>query len=180
MVLLGIILLLLGVAVGVVSVVAAQSSTGLVHLQAFGLQRDAHAVELCVTGALAVLLFCIGWALLAARARRRARVRRDEREQERIADVERSAEAERTEHARRLEERGLRHEDLQQREDALVEREDTVNAREQEVARLEAAYRERVGPSVADVVTGRAEGNVAQGTAQWADDGTGHPDASRG
>jgi flagellar biosynthesis/type III secretory pathway M-ring protein FliF/YscJ len=179
MVLLGIILLLLGVAVGVVSIIAAQSATGLVHVAAFGFQRDAHAIELFVAGAVAVLLFCIGWAILAARARRRARIRRDEREQERIADVERAAEAERTEHERRLEEGGLRNEDLQRREDELVERENAADAREQEVARLEAAYREKVGPSRADVVTGRAQGNVAEGTAHWVDDGTDNPDAPR-
>lgn len=178
MVLLGIILLLLGVAVGVVAVTAAQS-TGLVHMAAFGLQRDSRPIELIIAGAVAVLLFCLGWALLAARARRRARVRRDERERERLADVERAAEAERTEHERRLEEAGLRQEDLQRREDDLAERETAVDAREREVARLEAAYREKVGPSVADVVTGRAEGNVAEGTAQWADNSTDNPDTPR-
>lgn len=163
MVLLGIILLLLGVAVGVVSVVAAQSSTATVHVEALGLQRDAHALELFIAGAVAVLLFCIGWAILAARARRRARIRRDERERERLADVERAAEAERTEHERRIEEGGLRHEDLQRREDALLERENAVTAREQEVARLEGHYGQGARPSA-------TEGNVAEGTAEWADE----------
>lgn len=171
MVLLGIILLLLGVAVGVVAVIAAQSTTATVHVEALGLQRDAHALELFVAGAVAVLLFCIGWAILAARARRRARLRREEREQERLADVERAAEAERTEHERRLEEGGLHHEALQRREDALLERENAVSAREQEVARLEGHYGQGVHPSV-------AEGHVAEGTAGWADE-TDTPDQGR-
>lgn len=169
MVLLGFILVLLGIAVALVSVTAAQSQPQTVHLEAFGLQRDASTMELVIAGALAVLLFCLGWAAIASRARRRARIRRDEREEERMADLERAAEAERTEHERRLEDAGLRNEDLQRREDDLAERSRALDGREHEVGRLEAAYRDKVGPSVADVVTGRAEGRVSEGTATWTD-----------
>lgn len=182
MVLLGIILLVIGAALAALALTGALASTSTVHLEAFGLQRDSAPVELVIVGGVAVLLFCIGWAAIASRARRVARTRRERREEERLADVERAAESERTEHARRMEEAGLRDEDFTRREselaarhEELTTRHDELAAREQDLSRREAEYRQQVGPSVADVVTGRAEGNVADGTAEWVDDGTDTP-----
>ncbi|HET7397415.1 MAG TPA: hypothetical protein VFJ94_02740 [Intrasporangium sp.] len=170
MILLGLLLILLAVGVGAVTTAAATSQSATTRVAMFGLERNAHLIELVVAGALTVLLFALGWALVSAALRRRARVRREERASERVAEAERAAESARLEHERRLEEAGLRDEDLRRRESALDERQDRLDARERELDRLEAAYREKVGPSVADVVTGRAEGNVREGTATWSDE----------
>ena len=86
----------------------------------------------------------------------------------RLADLERTAEADRVEQERRFEEASLQDEDLRSRESRLDEWAEELDAREREVARLEDAYKQRVDPSVADVVTGRAEGSVSEGTAHWA------------
>ncbi|WP_347350734.1 hypothetical protein [Intrasporangium sp.] len=183
MVLAGLILMALGVLVGAVSIVAAKGAAGPVHVDAFGLQRDASALELVIVGGVAVLLFCLGWAAIAGRARHRTRIRRQQREEERLADVERAASAERTEHERRMQEGGVRDEDLKRREaelvardKALVARQDQLDLREQHLDRRETEWRSQVRPSVADVVTGRAKGSVAEGTAQWVDDSAGGPD----
>ncbi|MDN5797792.1 MAG: hypothetical protein L0H79_18880 [Intrasporangium sp.] len=194
MVLSGLILMALGIVVGAVAAVGAYGATGPVHVEAFGLQRDASALELVIGGGIAVLLFCLGWAALTSRVRHRTRLRREQREEERLADVERASAAERTEHERRMEEAGLRDEDLRRREselaardkeaddrlgarqDELAARQEQLEAREGELARREAQWRQQVGPSVADVVTGRAKGAVSEGTAEWVDDGTAGPD----
>lgn len=168
MILLGIILLLLGAGLGTATFLGVRDETGTVQLEALGFSRASQPLELVALGAIAMLLFALGWALVAASARRRARIRRDERETERLADLERTAEADRAEQERRFEEASLRDEDLRSRETRLDAWAQELDAREQEVARLEQAYQERVGPSVADVVTGRAEGSVAEGTAHWA------------
>lgn len=174
MALLGVILLLLGAAVGVLTYVATHPATTKVAITALGLTRDATPFELVLYGAVAMLLLALGWALLSAAARRRARLRREEKEQARLAEVEENAEATRREHEQRLEEAGLRDEDLQRRENELAARHEGLDTREaelghreQEVSLREAELREREQPSVADVVTGRAHGNVHEGTASW-------------
>ena len=168
MALLGIILLVLGAGVGIAAFLGVRDETGTVQLQALGFSRDSQPLELVAVGAIAMLLCALGWALVAAAARRRARIRRDEREAERLADLERTAEADRVEQERRFEEASLRDEDLRSRESRLDEWAKELDTREREVARLEDAYKQRVDPSVADVVTGRAEGSVSEGTAHWA------------
>jgi len=168
MVLLGIILLLLGAGLGIAAFLGVRDETGTVQLQALGFSRDSHPLELVAVGAIAMLLVALGWALVAAAARRRARIRRDEREAERLAGLERTAEADRLEQERRFDDASLRDEDLRSRESRLDEWAEELDAREREVARLEDAYKQRVDPSVADVVTGRAEGSVSEGTAHWA------------
>ena len=160
MILLGIILLLLGAGLGIAAFLGVRDETGTVQLQALGFSRDSHPLELVAVGAIAMLLVALGWALVAAAARRRARIRRD--------DLERPAEADRVEQERRFEEASLQDEDLRSRESRLDEWAEELDAREREVARLEDAYKQRVDPSVADVVTGRAEGSVSEGTAHWA------------
>ncbi|MDV3219799.1 hypothetical protein [Intrasporangium sp.] len=167
MVLLGIILLLLGAGLGAAAFLGVRDETGTVQLEALGFSRDSQPLELVGIGIGAMLLFALGWALVAASARRRARVRRDEREASRIAEIERSAESDRLEQERRFEEASLRDEDLRRRESNLDTWAQELDAREREVARLEEAYREKVNPSVADVVAGRAEGSVTEGTAHW-------------
>lgn len=167
MVLLGLILVILGAGLGALAFVGARGGAGTVHIEALGFTREAPPVEIFVIGVVAMLLVALGWALLAASARRRARARRADREAERIADLEDAAESERREHERRFEEASMRDDDFRRREEALAARAADLDAREREVARLEAAYRETVSPSVADVVTGRAEGNVTAGTAHW-------------
>lgn len=161
MILLGLILLLAGVGAATLAFMATSGQPGTIEVEALGFTRQVSALELVVLGAAATLLVCLGWAAVAASTRRRARLRREERDHERLAEVERAAESERAEFDRRLAEGGARDEDLNRREDELY-------AREQELARREAEWRDREGPSVADVVTGRAEGSVADGTAQWA------------
>lgn len=167
MALLGIILLLLGAGLGIAAFLGVRDETGTVQLEALGFSRASQPLELVLLGAIAMLLFALGWALMAAAARRRARIRRDEREAERLADLERTAESDRVEQERRFEEASLRDEDLRSRENRLDAWAQELDRREQEVARLEEARQERVDPSVADVVTGRAEGSVSEGTAHW-------------
>lgn len=178
MALLGVILLLLGAAVGVLTYVATHPATTTVAITALGLTRNATPFELVLYGAVAMLLLALGWALLAAAARRRARLRREEKERARLAEVEEGAEATRREHEQRLQEAGLRDEDLRRRENELSARHDGLDTREaelghreQEVSAREAELREREQPSVADVVTGRAHGNVHEGTASWHPEG---------
>ena len=150
MALLGVILLLAGAGAGVVAYLATRGAAGPVTVTAFGLSRDASPVELVLYGAVAVL-----------------------RASARISEVEESAETARLEHERRFEEAGLRDDDLRRRESELAARHEGLDTREAELARREAEWREREGPSRADVVTGRAEGSVADGTARWTDDQAG-------
>jgi len=170
MALLGVILLLVGVGAGVVAYLATHAASGTVAVAAFGFTRNATPLELVVYGAVAVLLFALGWALVSAAARRRARLRRQDKETTRLTEAEESAEAARLDHERRIQEAGLRDEDLRRRESELSARHEGLDTREAELSRREAEWREREGPSVADVVTGRAEGNVNEGTASWTDE----------
>lgn len=178
MALLGVILLLLGAAVGVLTYVATHPATTTVAITALGLTRNATPFELVLYGAAAMLLLALGWAALSAAARRRVRLRREEKERARLAEVEEGAEATRREHEQRLQEAGLRDEDLRRRENELSARHEGLDTREaelghreQEVSAREAELREREQPSVADVVTGRAHGNVHEGTASWHPEG---------
>ena len=183
--LLGVILLLIGAGAAVVTYVGASAATSTVALTAFGFTRTVSPLELAAYGAAAVLLLALGWALLAASARRRAKARRADKEAARLAEVEDKAAADRREQERRIEEAGLRDEDLRRRESDLTARHEGLDAREREfeardteLSRRESEWRERQGPSVADVVTGRAQGSVHDGTAAWADGDTstpGHP-----
>jgi len=170
MALLGVILLLVGAGVGVVSYLATHAAAGTVAVTAFGFTRNATPLELVVYGAAAVLLFALGWALVSAAARRRARLRREEKEAARVTELEENAEAARLDHERHLQEAGLRDEDLRRRESELSARHEGLDTREAELSRREAEWREREGPSVADVVTGRADGSVNEGTASWVDE----------
>lgn len=190
---LGIVLLILGGGLGSAAFIGARGETVTIPLRAFGFSRDATPLELFVIGAAAALMFCIGWALVAAALRRRARIRREDHERERIAqlqhqieseranhereieseraDHERETQAQRAEYESHLERAALRDEDLRRRDDELSERSRHLEAQEHAVNRLEVAYKEQVRPSVADVVTGRARGQVSQGTAEWTDVG---------
>ena len=170
MALLGVILLLAGAGAGVVAYLATRAAAGPITVTAFGFSHDASPFELVLYGAVAVLLFAIGWALLSAAARRRARLRREDRASAQISEIEQDAETARVEHERRFEEAGLRDDDLRRRESELAARHEGLDTREAELSRREAEWRERAGPSVADVVTGRAEGSVNDGTASWSGD----------
>ena len=170
MALLGVILLLLGAGAGVATYLATHAATGTTAVSAFGFTRNATPLELAIYGAVAVLLFALGWALISAAARRRARAHREKKETARLSEVEEKAETARLDHERRFGEAGRRDEDLRRRESELSARHEGLDKREVELERREAEWREREGPSVADVVTGRAEGNVHEGTASWADD----------
>lgn len=181
MALLGVVLLLLGAGAGVVTYLASHAAAGTIAVTALGFTRNATALELAVYGAVTVLLVALGWALVAAAARRRARQRRELKETERVETIRREAETARVEQERRFEEASLRDEDLRRRENELTARHEGLDTRESELstrdaelARREAEWREREGPSVADVVTGRAEGSVHEGTATWAGTGDGH------
>jgi membrane protein implicated in regulation of membrane protease activity len=169
MALIGVILLLIGAGAAVLTYIGAQAAGGTIALTALGFSRTVTPVELALYAAVSVLLLALGWALLSAAARRRARARREDKEAARLAEVEEKAETARLDHERRVEESGLRDEDLRRREAELTSRHDDLDTREAELARREAEWRERQGPSVADVVTGRAKGNVHEGTASWTD-----------
>lgn len=170
MALLGVILLLLGAGAGVVAYLATRGAAGTVTVTAFGLSRAATPLELVIYGAVAVLLFALGWAMVSAAARRRSRQRREDKETARVTEAEQNADDARRDHERELRESGLRDEDLRRRESELAARHEGLDTREAELARREDEWREREGPSVADVVTGRAEGRVSEGTAAWTDD----------
>ncbi|MEP7332689.1 MAG: hypothetical protein ABI692_11410 [Terracoccus sp.] len=181
MILLGIVVLLIGVGAGAVTYVATTGRNATIAVEALGFTRTASAIELAAYGLVAALVFCLGWALIAAGLRRRGRVKRDDRERARIDELERRAGADRAESERRFEEAGRRDEDLRRRDDDLGHREkevslrhDRLDAREQQVSRGEQAlsrrqreFEEQRKPSVADVVSGRAQGNVHDGTAEW-------------
>ena len=174
MALIGVVLLLIGAGAAVVTYIGAQAAGGTIALTALGFTRNVSPLELALYAAVSVLLLALGWALLSAAARRRARARREDKEAARLGEVEEKAETARLDHERRFEEAGLRDEDLQRREAELTARHEGLDSRESELARREAEWRDRQGPSVADVVTGRAEGNVHEGTASWTDDTTGN------
>ncbi|OFE15291.1 hypothetical protein BA895_06000 [Humibacillus sp. DSM 29435] len=181
MILLGIVVLLVGVGAGAVTYLATAGRDGTIAVEALGFTRTASAIELAAYGLAAALVFCIGWALISAGLRRRGRVKRDERERARIDELERRASADRAESERRFEEAGRRDEDLRRRDDDLGRREkevslrhDRLDVREQQVASAEQAlahrrqeFEEQLRPSVADVVAGRAQGSVHDGTAEW-------------
>ncbi|WP_404389082.1 hypothetical protein [Humibacillus xanthopallidus] len=180
MALIGVILLLIGAGAAVLTYIGAQAAGGTIALTALGFTRNVSPVELALYAAVAVLLLALGWALLSAAARRRARARREEKEAARLAEVEEKAETARLEQERRVEDAGLRDEDLRRRETELTSRRDDLDSREAELARREAEWRDRQAPSVADVVTGRAEGNVHEGTASWTDDAAGRREGTYG
>jgi hypothetical protein len=181
MILLGLILILLGAALGVLVYLAATPQTQTIELSEFGWKRDFGALELVVIGGAAVLLIWLGWVAMSAVMRRRARLRREEREQERYADLERTHNDYRTETERRFEDARVRDEDFARREEQIRTRQAEIELREDELARRETAWRDRQSPSVADVVTGRAEGRVSDGSAEWVDDGSTRPlDAPHG
>src|SRR6478752_7258492 len=69
MALLGVVLLLLGIGAGATAFVAARSTASTLTVTAFGFSRNVTALELVLYGAIALLLFALGWALLAASAR---------------------------------------------------------------------------------------------------------------
>lgn len=167
MVVIGLVLLLLGAGVGTGAYLSLRDETGLITLSALGFSRDAHPMELVGLGAVAMLLVWFGVALLAGAGRRRSRVRREEREAERVQELEDAVESERLNAEERLRQAGARDDDLRQREAALAGHLKEVQAREAELARREAEWRQHTDPSVADVVMGRAHGNVQQGTAGW-------------
>ena len=181
MILIGIVILLVGVGAGAVTYLATAGRDGSIAVEALGFTRNASAIELAAYGVVAALIFCIGWALIAAGLRRRGRVKRDERERVRIDELERRAAAERADNERRFEEAGRRDEDLKRRDDDLGRRErevsvrhDRLDTREQQVSQAEQTltrrqeeFEEQLRPSVADVVAGRAKGSVHDGTAEW-------------
>ena len=135
MALLGVILLLAGIGAGVYAYVGTHAETATTTVTALGFSREATPLELVGFGALAVLLFAIGWALLSASARRRARARRVAREDSRVGELEERSESDRLEHERRFEEAGLRDEDLRRREAELAARHEGLNQREAELDR---------------------------------------------
>ena len=151
MALLGVILLLLGAGAAVVAYLATRGEAGTVAVTAFGFSRNATPVELMLYGAVTVLLFALGWALLSAAARRRVRQRREEKSEARVTELEEKTEEVRRDHERRLDEAELRDEDLRRREDEIAARHEGLNTREAELDRREAEWREREGSSVADV-----------------------------
>lgn len=181
MILLGIVVLLIGVGAGAVTYLATGGRSGTIAVEALGFTRTASAIELAAYGLVAALVFCLGWALIAAGLRRRGRVKRDERERERVDALERRAAADRADSDRRFEEAGRRDEDLSRRDSEIGRRErevsvrhDRLDAREQQLSRDEQQltrrqeeFEERLKPSVADVVAGRAAGSVHDGTAEW-------------
>lgn len=176
MVLLGLILVALGLAVGVIAYLGAAGQTQTLELTAVGWTRAFSVLELLVIGAVAVLLVWLGWAAISSTLRRRARARREQREQERYAELERTHNDYVSESERRLEEGRLRDEDFARREEQIRTRQAELELREDEISRRETARRDQPGqerPTVADVVTGRAEGRVSDGTARWADDESG-------
>ncbi len=181
MILLGIVVLLIGVGAGAVTYLATRGRSGTVAVEALGFTRTASAIELAAYGLVAALVFCLGWALIAAGLRRRSRVKRDEHERERIGALERRAAADHADSDRRFEEAGRRDEDLSRRDSELGRREREVSVRhdrldareeqisrdEQDLTRRQEEFEESLKPSVADVVAGRAQGSVHDGTAEW-------------
>src|SRR5215471_19281714 len=136
MALLGVILLLAGIGAGVYAYVGTHATTDTTTVTAFGFSREATPLELVAYGAIAMLLFALGWALLSASARRRGRVRREEREGSRVAELEERSESDRLDYERRLDEAGLHDEDLRRRESQLSARHEGLDQREAELARL--------------------------------------------
>src|SRR5215204_6205280 len=111
MALIGVILLLIGAGAAVATYIGARAASGTIALTAFGFTRNVSPLELAIYAAVAVLLIALGWALIAAAARRRARARREDKEAARLAEVEERAESRRLDQDRRLEQGGLRDED---------------------------------------------------------------------
>lgn len=175
MILLGLILIVLGAALGLVAWLAATPTAQTIELSEFGFTRASGPLELLIIGGAAVLLVWLGWAAMSATMRRRARLRREEREHERYAELERTHADYRTETDRRFEEARLRDEDFVRREEQLQTRQAEIDLREEELARRETAWRDR--PSVADVVTGRATGSVTRGGAEYVGDRADGPEA---
>ena len=96
MILLGIILILLGLALGAVLVLATQGETQHLQLDQGPISINVHPLWLVVGGALAMLLVWWGWAAIRGSARRKVRTRKENKELERQAAADRAA-AERAE-----------------------------------------------------------------------------------
>lgn len=185
MIVIGILLLLLGAGVGAFAWFGLADETGRIMVSALGLSFEASPFQLVVLGALGMALLALGWAALAARARRAARERRERQHATALAEERDKSAAQRTQLEQQFEQAQLRDEDFSRRErelsaraDGLEGREHELNLRDRELSRRETEWRDRMPPSRADVLAGRAVGNVADGTARWVDQPEGAPAAS--
>lgn len=99
MILLGLILIVVAVAAGIVLVLATQSLTEPVELAAGGFQVSVIPLVLVIAGAAVMFVLWLGLAMVRGSIRRKTRRRKEAKEAERQAELE--AEARREEEARR-------------------------------------------------------------------------------
>jgi flagellar basal body-associated protein FliL len=157
-ILLGLILVLLAIAAGVLLFLATQSLSAPVDLDAAGYQVGMTPLALLVTGAVVMLVFWLGLALIRGSVRRRRRPVREAKEAQRQAELEeniRADERSRAEetHQSALAERDRVHDDeLQSRlADRDRERDEEFAGRQRDAEeRIRADERSRVERELAD------------------------------
>lgn len=179
MLVLGLLVVIVAIAAGVLLFLATQSLTTPVNLDAAGISVGMTPLALIIAGAVVLLLLWLGLALLRGSARRRARPRREAKEAQRQAEFEENIRADERNRAEETHQQAIAERDRvreQEFESRLAERdrareEEYASRRSEEESRIRADERARVERELADrqsaavAAGGGALGGAATGTA---------------
>ncbi|HET8765866.1 MAG TPA: hypothetical protein VFM86_00930 [Pedococcus sp.] len=184
MLVLGLLVVIVAIAAGVLLFLATQSLTTPVNLDAAGISVGMTPLALIIAGAVVLLLLWLGLALLRGSARRRARPRREAKEAQRQAEFEENIRADERNRAEETHQQAIAERDRvreQEFESRLAERdrareEEYASRRSEEESRIRADERARVERELADrhgaaaAAGGGALGGAAAGAAAHHDD----------
>lgn len=184
MLVLGLLVVIVAIAAGVLLFLATQSLTTPVNLDAAGISVGMTPLALIIAGAVVLLLLWLGLALLRGSARRRARPRREAKEAQRQAEFEENIRADERNRAEETHQQAIAERDRvreQEFESRLAERdrareeeyasrrsEDESRIRTDERARVERELADRHGAAVAaggGALAGAGAGAAAAGVA---------------
>ena len=158
MLVLGLLVVIVAIAAGVLLFLATQSLTTPVNLDAAGISVGMTPLALIIAGAVVLLLLWLGLALLRGSARRRARPRREAKEAQRQAEFEENIRADERNRAEETHQQAIAERDRvreQEFESRLAERdrareEEYASRRSEEESRIRADERARVERELAD------------------------------
>lgn len=158
MLVLGLLVVIVAVAAGVLLFLATQSLTTPVNLDAAGISVGMTPLALIIAGAVVLLLLWLGLALLRGSARRRARPRREAKEAQRQAEFEENIRADERNRAEETHQQAIAERDRvreQEFESRLAERdrareEEYASRRSEDESRIRADERARVERELAD------------------------------
>jgi membrane protein implicated in regulation of membrane protease activity len=155
---LGLLVVIVAIAAGVLLFLATQSLTTPVNLDAAGISVGMTPLALIIAGAVVLLLLWLGLALLRGSARRRARPRREAKEAQRQAEFEENIRADERNRAEETHQQAIAERDRvreQEFESRLAERdrareEEYASRRSEDESRIRADERARVERELED------------------------------